>query len=196
MKHGGLPWAFEWTGKKLINWMHLIIFKFWWRRGGMLRRHKALLKPPKSRNTVFKAGIKPRRKGRTRQNMAKNSACWPAWWTGRMLACTVTETKPHKAYSPAAQLLLSKQIPWSGIWNFFERSLYGINISTLSLKPPKIKPEKPHTYTENKPKILTAQVEHDSHPLKRPLLTVLSRSLLNRSYPTVNPEKKAQNPCK
>lgn len=106
-----LAWVLEGTRRKMNAYAsNNLCPNSWQRRDGLLRRDKAWLKSQNSRNTVLKARKKLRRQGRTRQD--KDTACWPAWSTSRMLAHTVIETKPHK--SLGAQLLLNKQIPWTG----------------------------------------------------------------------------------
>lgn len=153
----------------------------WQRRDGLLRRDKAWLKTQNARNTVLKTRKRPRRKSRTRQD--KDRTHWPAWSTGRMWAHTVTAIKPYKALW--TQLLLNKQIPWTGDISL-EGIFYGTNISTFFWKPWKTKPKPPpHCTCTHKLKTWTTQVKHDSHFLESPLLSVLSRSLLRIFHPSV-----------
>lgn len=100
-----------------------------------------------------------------------------------MQAHTVIETKWHKALG--AQLLLNKQIPWTGDI-FLEGTFVAQTLLLSSGSPGKPKPNLPpmtheHTHTQK----LKMSPVRDCHPLESPLLCVLSRSLLRRFYPSV-----------
>lgn len=151
---------------------------FWQRRDDLLRREKAWLKAQNPRNTVSKAREKKtRRKGRTRQD--KDTACWPAWSTSRMQAHTVIETKLHKALG--AQLLLNKQIPWTG--DIFLEGIFVAQTFLLSSGSPG-KPKPPlhdtwaHTHTK------TEDVDRPWLPSsRRPLVLCLEQVFAEEVLP-------------
>lgn len=120
----------------------------WQRRDGLLRRDKARLKTQNARNIVLKTRKRPRRKSRTRQD--KDRARLPAWSTGRMWAHTLTAIKPHKALG--TQLLLNKQIPWTGdifLEGIFMAQTFLLSSGSPGKPNPNLPPLHLHTQTED-----------------------------------------------
>lgn len=70
-------WGGEKKNQQNVQSSSNFCWSSWWRRDGLLGRGKTWLKPPKSGNTVLKAGGgiggKMRRKGRTGQNRGKDT---------------------------------------------------------------------------------------------------------------------------
>ena len=144
MKYGGLAWVLGGTGKKWINWMcrHLRIFvqvpdgegmRCW----GETKLLKHCFKSWKK---------KAKKKGQKKTEYGQGLGMLASLINRQDASIYGNRNKFHKAYSPTAQLLLSKQIPWAG--DIFLEGVCMARIFLLSPWSPKSPKPKNHTHTQ------------------------------------------------